>query len=253
MERPGELEVHRGALPQHDEEEKVSNGDRVARRLRWLGLGLMATAVAARLAGRKSASTAAGVGSVLAFGALGGERMRAAKRSPVRSTIIRAVTVNRPVHEVYRFWRDLENLPRFMRHLEAVEVTDQRRSHWTAKGPAGRKLEWDAEIVEDQPNESIAWRSLGGGAIDHIGRVLFAPAPGGRGTEVRVEMHQEYPPGGQLAETVAKLFRQAPEQKIQDDLRAFKQVMETGEVVRSDTSVVKGRKPARPPLIPARA
>jgi uncharacterized membrane protein len=173
-----------------------------------------------------------------------GRRMPARRRA----TLTRSITVNRPVEEVYAFWRDLEHLPRFMRHLHSVQVIDERRSHWKAKGPAGRLLEWDAEIVEDLPNERIAWRSLRAD-IGNAGAVTFRPAPGNRGTEVRVHV-EHAAPGGPVTTNVAKLFRQSPEQKVQDDLRAFKQVMETGEVVRSDASLVRGRHAAQPLPVP---
>ena len=158
----------------------------------------------------------------------------------------KAITVNRPPEEVYRFWHDFRNLPRFMKHLEDVRVTGNRRSHWKAKAPAGTTVEWDAEVVDDRPNELIAWRSLEGADVDNWGSVRFAPAPGGRGTEVRVELDYA-PPGGALGATVAKLFGEEPEQQMQDDLRRFKQVLETGEVVYSEATVHGRPHPARPP------
>ncbi|HVL97805.1 MAG TPA: SRPBCC family protein [Egibacteraceae bacterium] len=146
-----------------------------------------------------------------------------------------AITVNRPPEEVYRSWRDFERLPQFMYHLESVQPTEQGRWHWVARAPAGKTVEWDAEIVEDRPGEVVAWRSLEGGDVDTCGLVRFAPATGDRGTEVVVEM--EYtPPGGRAGAVAAKLFGESPEQQVRDDLRRFKQVMETGEVVRSDGS-----------------
>ena len=156
------------------------------------------------------------------------------------------VTVNRPAEELYQFWHNFQNLPRFMNHLEDVQVTSERRSHWKAKAPAGRTVEWDAEITDDRPNELIAWRSLDGADVDNAGTVRFQPAPGGRGTEVHVEMRYR-PPAGAIGATVAKLFGEAPEQQVEDDLHAFKQVMETGEVVRSDASIHRHPHPARPP------
>src|SRR6266508_6908345 len=99
-----------------------------------------------------------------------------------------SVTIDRPAEELYRFWRDFENLPRFMKHLESVRATGDRSSHWAAKAPAGRTVEWDAEITDDRPNELIAWRSLEGSDVDSVGTVRLERAPGGRGTIVRVEM-----------------------------------------------------------------
>lgn len=160
--------------------------------------------------------------------------------------IKKAITVNRPPEELYQFWHDFENLPRFMNHLESVQVTGDGRSHWKAKAPAGTTVEWDAEIIDDQPNQRIAWRSLEGADVDNAGSVSFKPAPGGRGTEVRVEMRYN-PPAGIIGATIAKLFGEAPEQQVYDDLRAFKQVIETGEVVQSDASVHRHMHPAQPP------
>lgn len=147
-----------------------------------------------------------------------------------------AITVNRPVETVYQFWHNFENLPRFMRHLESVQVTGEQRSHWKAKGPAGITVEWDAEVVTDRPNEQIAWRSLEGADVQNAGSVRFKAAPGGRGTEVRVDL-QYAPPGGKLGAVIAKLFGEEPVQQVIDDLRRFKQVMEIGEVVVSDATV----------------
>jgi uncharacterized membrane protein len=154
------------------------------------------------------------------------------------------ITVRRSPEEVYRFWRDFQNLPRFMDHLESVRIIDDRRSRWVAKAPAGRSVEWDAEIVEDRPNERIAWRSLEGADVPNDGWVAFERAPGGRGTTVRVELRYD-PPGGIVGATLAKLFGEEPGQQAQEDLRAFKQVMEIGEVVQSDATA-KGGGPAQP-------
>ena len=144
-----------------------------------------------------------------------------------------AITVNRPVEEVYRHWRNLGNLPDFMYHLESVEPSGGARSHWKAKGPAGTSVEWDAEIVEDTPNEVIAWRSVEGSTVPNSGTVRFSEAPRGQGTQIVVEIDYT-PPGGVLGAAAAKLFGEEPEQQMRDDLRRFKQVMETGEVVLSD-------------------
>lgn len=145
----------------------------------------------------------------------------------------KAIIVNRSPEELYRYWRDPQNLPHFMKNLESVEKTGEKRSHWVTKGPGGKKVEWDAEIVEDRPNELIAWRSVEGAAVPNWGSVRFEPAPGGRGTLVRVEM-QYSPPGGLLGATIAKLFGRTPEQQIEEDLRRFKRVMETGEIITTE-------------------
>jgi uncharacterized membrane protein len=146
-----------------------------------------------------------------------------------------AVTIRHPVEVVYGFWRDLTNLPSFMSHLESVKPSGDRRSHWTANAPAGATVDWDAEIVEDTPNRRIAWRSLEGSKVANSGSVTFTPAPGGRGTEVRVELTYD-PPGGALGKVVAKLFGEEPQQQVSDDLRRLKQVLETGQVVVSEGS-----------------
>lgn len=172
---------------------------------------------------------------------------RARRSGPIG--VREVITVNRPAEDLYRFWHDFENLPRFMSHLESVEVTGPGRSRWKAKAPAGMTVEWDAEVLEDRPNELIAWRSLEGADVDNTGSVRFVPAPSGRGTEVRVVLHYD-PPGGPIGAWIAALFGEAPEQQIHDDLRLFKQVMETGEVVLSDASFEGARlfqRPAQPP------
>ncbi len=156
-----------------------------------------------------------------------------------------AITVNRSAEDLYQFWRDFEQLPRFMSHLESVAVTGEGLSHWVATAPAGAKVEWDAELVEDRPNELIAWRSLEGADVANSGLVRFIPAPGNKGTEVHIEMQYD-PPGGKLGATAAKLFGEEPNQQTKDDLRAFKQVMETGEVVLSEGTLSR-RQPSQPP------
>jgi uncharacterized membrane protein len=149
--------------------------------------------------------------------------------------VTKSITINRSPEELYQFWRDFENLPHFMVHLEEVRAMNDRRSHWVVKAPAGARVSWDAEITEDQPNRRIAWQSLPEADVPNSGQVHFKPAPAGRGTVVRVEIEYR-PPGGALGKTVAKLFGEEPGQQVADDLRRFKQVMETGEVVRSDGS-----------------
>ena len=157
----------------------------------------------------------------------------------------RSITVARPVDEVYEFWQNLENFPQFMRHLESVTVTAAGRSHWVAKAPAGKTVEWDAETIEDIENERISWRSTEDADVYNAGTVEFQAAPGGRGTEVRVEIEYD-PPFGKLGSKVAMLFREEPGQQVQEDLRHFKQVMELGEIVFSDATKQRGPHPAQP-------
>ncbi len=159
--------------------------------------------------------------------------------------VTKTIIVGRSPEEVYRFWRDFTNLPTFMKHLQSVEITGEKRSHWKAEGPAGKTVEWDAELVDDQPGTRIGWRSLEGSDVDNSGAVYFERAPGGRGTLVRVEL-QYAPPGGTISATLAKLFGKEPGQEVDSDLRAFKQVMETGEIAKSDASIHAGMHPAEP-------
>lgn len=148
----------------------------------------------------------------------------------------KTITVNGSPEELYSFWHNFENLPRFMRHLESVRVAGDGRSRWKAKAPAGMTVEWDARVTEDRPNELIAWRSLEGADVENSGVVRFTRATGGRGTVITVEIDYS-PPGGKAGALVARLFGEEPEQQLQDDLRAFKQVIETGEVVLSEATV----------------
>jgi uncharacterized membrane protein len=144
----------------------------------------------------------------------------------------RAVTVNLPREQLYRIWRNFENLPRFMKHLQRVDVdetTGGKRSHWVAKAPFGREIQWGAEMTEDRENEYIAWRSLPGSLVGSTGSVHFIDAPNTLGTIVHVSM-QYNPPGGSLGAVIARLFGEEPGQQLRSDLRNFKMMMETGEI-----------------------
>jgi len=163
--------------------------------------------------------------------ARGRNSARKGRVSPVASVprgegikVERSVAVNRPVQEVYQFWSNFENLPRFMDHLESVTVLDESRSHWVAKAPAGTRVEWDATIHNEIDNELIAWRSLPKADINNAGSVHFSPAGDG-GTEVRVILSYQ-PPAGKLGAAVARLLGEEPSKQVDDDLRRFKQVME---------------------------
>jgi len=162
--------------------------------------------------------------------------------SPSIVKVQRAVTIYRPVEELYRFWRDFENLPRFMKHLEAVHSVSNGRSHWVAKAPLGANVTWDAEITQDRENEAIGWESLPGADVANSGIVQFQPAPNGAGTEVKVTL-QYQPPGGAAGAMVAKLFGEEPGQQVADDLRRFKELMEAGEIATID-----GQASARPTI-----
>lgn len=141
----------------------------------------------------------------------------------------KSIAVNRTPEECYRFWHDFESFPRFMKHLESVRLTGDNRMHWVAKGPAGSTVEWDAELVADEPGQHLAWRSLQGSQVDNEGVVRFEPVPGGRGTLLRVMMRYS-PPGGIAGALVAKMFGEEPSQQIDEDLRRFKWLIETGEI-----------------------
>ncbi|MEV4278625.1 SRPBCC family protein [Actinoplanes xinjiangensis] len=142
-------------------------------------------------------------------------------------------TIRKPATEVYAFWRDLENLPTFMAHLEEVRTTGERTSRWTADAPFGKDVGWDAEIVDEVPGDRIAWRAIGDADVPNTGTVRFVPAPDGVSTEVHVALTYDIP-GGTIGKAVARYFGEEPHQQLDDDLRRLKQVLETGEVVRSD-------------------
>jgi uncharacterized membrane protein len=144
-----------------------------------------------------------------------------------------STTVRKPPEELYAFWRQLDNLPTFMAHVEQVQVLSEQRSHWRVSAPLGGTVEWDAEITEEQPGRRLAWASLADADVRNEGSIDFRPAPGEHGTEVHVRLRYDIP-GGKLGELVARFLGEDPHQQLDDDLRRFKQVMETGEAVRSD-------------------
>lgn len=145
----------------------------------------------------------------------------------------KTVTINKPAEELYNFWHNFERLPSFMKHLKSVTVIDDKRSHWVANAPLGQSVEWDAEIITDEPNRLISWASVEGADVDNSGFVRFQPAPADRGTEVKVVIECA-PPGGTLTAALATLFGEEPKQQIGDDLRRFKQLMEAGEIATTE-------------------
>jgi uncharacterized membrane protein/NAD(P)-dependent dehydrogenase (short-subunit alcohol dehydrogenase family) len=157
----------------------------------------------------------------------------------------KSVTINRSPAELYSFWKKFENLPRFMEHLESVTETGSRTSHWVVKSPVGDSVEWDAEITSDEPNGHIGWKSVEGSDIANSGMVRFRPTVD-RGTEVSVDLSYESP-GGKLGSLIAKLFGEEPEQQVAEDLRRFKRLMETGEII-----TVKGQTSGREEMPKAR-
>ena len=144
----------------------------------------------------------------------------------------RSVTINLPRSEVYAAWRDFKRFPDFMENVKSVTVSDDRRSHWVVAAPAGRTVEWDAVITEDEPDRLIAWESVEGADIKNTGRIEFRDAPPGRGTVVTATIVYD-PPGGDIGKLIAKLFLKEPKVQARQDLRRFKQLMETGEVSTS--------------------
>ncbi len=146
-----------------------------------------------------------------------------------------AITVNRPVAEVFAFWHDVQNLPRFLERLQSVRDLGGGRSRWRQADETGAGIEFDVELTAQEINERVAWRSLDDSEIESSGEVTFTAAPGGRGTEVRAALHQR-DRGGGLAAAAAALLRAGDDAQIRDDLTRFKQLLETGEVVRSEAS-----------------
>jgi uncharacterized membrane protein len=143
-----------------------------------------------------------------------------------------SIRLEMPVADVYRFWRRLENLPRFMTYIERVSETSGSRSHWVVSGPAGITVEWDAELINEVENKVLAWRSLPGSDIVTAGSVNFDAARGGRSTQVSIHL-QYAPPAGKAGARVASLFGREPSQTIREDLRHFKQLLEAGEIPRA--------------------
>jgi uncharacterized membrane protein len=143
--------------------------------------------------------------------------------------VVKVCTINRTPEELFEFWRNLENLPRFSNHLLSVRNISDTDSHWVVKSPAGTTSEWDAEITAEHANHFIAWHSKKGSEIDNAGSIRLEPAPGGQGTEVRVILDY-VPPIGKLGVFLATLYGEEPELQVEEDLGRFKALMETGEI-----------------------
>jgi uncharacterized membrane protein len=154
----------------------------------------------------------------------------------------KSIIVDRTPEELYRYWRNLENLPNFVEILESVEVLDQKHSRWTILAPAGVRMTWDAEITIDRENEMIGWVAAAGSSVETAGYVRFERAPGGRGTVVRVALEYN-PPGGKIGAAVSSLLGKRPSVHIEEALRRFKQLMETGEIATAREKI-----PVRKPL-----
>ncbi len=231
-------------FPGDVQEERVRSGRNISDVERWLsmaaGVGLAAYGASRR---RASGWALAGMGALLfrrgmtghcqtyemlGFNTAGtGEDTRRALRGSAGVTVDESVIINRQVSELYRFWRNLENLPRFMSHLESVERITDTLSRWRAKGPAGRVVEWNAEIINEVPDKVIGWKSIEGSDVVSAGSVNFDPV-GPASTRVRVRL-QYSPPGGKLGAAVARLLGNDPATEIREDLHRFKQIVEEGE------------------------
>ena len=203
------------------------------RQISMIGGGLLTLYGLTRLSFKGLAMAAAGgtlfyrglTGRCPAYSALGIDTAH-----PEEVLITEAITIERSQEELYSFWRDLENLPQFMQHLESVHNLDGSRSHWTARVPGGMgNLSWDAEVTDTRAFERISWRSLPGAPISNTGSVVFREAPGGRGTEVQVSIEYS-PPAGTIGAAAARLLNPAFSRMIREDVRRFKSLMEAGEV-----------------------
>ena len=226
--------------------------DRVPKQWVWarvagdtMDLALLASALRSRRRALQPGRTVAATGAVLgAFAAdvydairltrgAAAAGDRGADEQPVH--VKATITVRRDRDECYAYWREFEHFPAFMAHVEEVSAGSGARSHWKARGPLGTKVEWDAQITDDTPGERISWRSVEGSKIENSGTVRFVTAPAEQGTEIHVELRYA-PPAGAVGATLAKLFGEEPAISVKDDLRRFKQILETGEIARSDGS-----------------
>lgn len=211
---------------------------------------LLSLLQAEKVNSQKTTAAAAAVMGVAAIDLYVAQRLASAgENGPARRRgtrtevqVTESLTINRSIEDVYEFWRNFENFPQFMRHIEEVRVSG-RRSHWRAVGPAGVRVEWDAELIEEQPHERLSWRTVEPADVVHHGSIRFSRAPRSSGTEVWVSLRYS-PPAGRLGRGIAWLLGRDPESQVREDLRRFKQIMETGEVVVSDGPALW--RPARP-------
>lgn len=162
----------------------------------------------------------------------GALRAHAEEDTGAAAPVQTAVTIGRPASEVYAFWRRLENLPRFMNNVESVTETGDGRSHWVAKGPLGFRVEWDAEVVEEEEGRLLSWRSLPGAQVHNAGTVHFEDAPGDRGTVVRVSF--EYMAASGIGQAIGKVLKPITKQEVREDLRRLKMLLETEEIPTID-------------------
>jgi uncharacterized membrane protein len=233
-------------FPQDAQEERVRSRRNISDMEKWLsiaaGTGLALYGVSRR---RTTGWFLAAIGGMLlqrgasghcqVYESLGvntagtGDDTRRALGGPAGAHVEESVFIRRPVEQLYRFWRNLENLPHFMSHLESVERITDTLSRWRAKGPGGTTVEWNAEIINEVPNKVIGWRSIEGSDVVSAGSVNFEDRGPALGTEVRVRL-QYSPPGGKVGAAVARLFGRDAATEIREDLQRFKQQVEAGEV-----------------------
>jgi uncharacterized membrane protein len=235
----------------HNRRESSQNASPVERVL-FGGLGAGLIALSLRQRGGAGVLMGTGGALLLAGAAMGqgvGDAITRVRRTEDdHIKVQKAVTIGMPADDLYAFWRDFANLPRFMTHLESVTVqAGGQRSHWVARAPVGTSVEWDAEITAEEPGRRIAWRSLEGATVPNEGEVEFRPAPGDRGTEIHVSLTYR-PPGGSLGATVARLLGEDPDVQIAQDLRRLKRLLETGE-----TPTTEGQSSGRKGVMKAEA
>ncbi|MFC5730239.1 MULTISPECIES: SRPBCC family protein [Nocardioides] len=205
-----------------------------------LDLALLGGAARSRSGARRTRALTAlalvgGITVIDVYAAARSTRRQHGGRRPGPLELRASTTINKGPDEVYAFWRDLEHLPTFMLHLQSVDDLGGNRSRWRANAPLRRRtVEWDAEITSEEPGRRITWTSLPGADVPNSGTVHFAPAPDGHGTEVKVVLHYDVP-AGRLGRAVARVLGEEPTQQVRDDLRRLKQVLETGDLVRTES------------------
>jgi uncharacterized membrane protein len=163
----------------------------------------------------------------------GDARKHKADRESGESMAVRAVTIGKPREAVFAFFRDFSNLARFMENIERIDVQDAQHSHWVVKAPAGRSLEWDSILTEEEPDRLLVWESEPGAEVKNHGRVVFTDAPAGRGTEIHATIVYDAP-GGEFGKLIATLFQKEPGQQAKRDLRRLKMLLETGEIATTE-------------------
>lgn len=181
--------------------------------------------------GRAGLATAA-VAGVAALDLLAAVRLSRAEPGMRTLRFVKTISINRTPAECYALWRDFQGLSRWMRHVESVEPLPDGTTRWTVRGPAGQPVSWDAELVRDEPDTLIAWRSVEGASVATAGSVAFCERSGGQGTTVRVNFVYA-PPAGVAGAFVARLLGACPMSAIAEDLRRFKGLLETGEIAET--------------------